>query len=478
MPHNVVGAALQLKEVRALLSSEQQLCNVAQSRLEESSATLQQLSREHLNLQHKLQALLTPLSPASGASLAAARSLCACPEPSVPPPSLRPLIGPFGALVALLRRSPQAFAAILDSGTLPPVVATQLLLCHSFRGLCSLEEERAFLRVAEALLALQLPRRSADLLFESGGLPAQLIASYLRVAPGSSGWLQAAIGATLERIVARSESSHFPAQTTAQTTAETSADASVIDGCERLLGDVLRTLVVAPLAVRALSAWLRRLPSGATTSEAVSVRDGAGGEVGGGAGETCAETLALELLCSLYLSPAVCAPTAYGLLLSLPLASLRARSSLERIGIALAEIGRGRVVGGRCAELASACARRLIRLPHAEPADMPMSDVSVSDMSISDMSTAEIRAGGMEPEGTPLTHALPPDTSPLEIPISHLEMPISQLRSLHALCFAQRARLLELVPWLAGVSLRAPVFFFHVSHSIRPHPILPIRHTR
>ena len=252
----------------------------------------------------------------------------------------------------------------------------------------------------------------------------------------------------------------------------------MIDGCERLLGDVLRTLVVAPLAVRALSAWLRRLPSGATTSEAVSVRDGAGGEVGGGAGETCAEALALELLCSLYLSPAVCAPTAYGLLLPLPLASLRARSSLERIGIALAEIGRGRVVGGRCAELASACARRLIRLPHAEPADMPMSDVSVSDTSISDMSTAEIRAGGMEPEGTPLAHALPPDTSPLEIPISHLEMPISQLRSLHALCFAQRARLLELVPWLAGVSLRAPVFFFHVSHSIRPHPILPIRHTR
>ena len=139
--------ASHLKQLRALLSSEQQLTNAARCSLEAEVVVVQKLARQHLNLQQSLQALLQMPENVGPSNC---RVLCVCPEPSVPPPQLRRFLGDFGALLTILRRQPRALAHLILSGDgIAPTTAVQLLLCFMYRHLWQPAEERGLERLLE-----------------------------------------------------------------------------------------------------------------------------------------------------------------------------------------------------------------------------------------------------------------------------------------------------------------------------------------
>ena len=201
MVPSLVETASSLKTLRALASSDDALCGSARGAFDAAVEVLRQRSRQQRNLNHSVHALLRK----TGVTLRVPCELCTCPEPSLPPAALRQFLGMYGALLTELRGRPHALADIVHRGAGPPESAVQLLLCFVFGHLWQLDEQAALLGVAERLLSLRVQEAGVARALDAGALPERLLSAYLRVMPGGAAWLQAALGAQVQRVVDESE---------------------------------------------------------------------------------------------------------------------------------------------------------------------------------------------------------------------------------------------------------------------------------
>ena len=180
-------------------------------------------------------------------------------------------------------------------------------------------------------------------------LPERLLSAYLRVMPGGAAWLQAALGAQVQRVVEESERGlclmadamdaylSLPAALKAEVDRDvergevaalgehlhvvevlSARGAALCTSCEALLEGVLRAAPAAPAGLRRIARALRAAGSaeggeggagGGAGAGAVPVS--AGGD-GGEGGELADMQLAVELLFLRYLVPALTQPEAYG----------------------------------------------------------------------------------------------------------------------------------------------------------------------
>ena len=285
--------ATELKRVRALASSEQHLCSVARGELERATQTLVKRARQHRNLLHSLEGLerdayatFTPV-------------LCSLTDPAVPPAALRRFLSVYGALITVLRRQPAALAGLLHRSGIAPASGAQLLLCCLYPQVWLPEEESALLRAIGRTIRLRAEEGDA---LAAGTLPDALISGFLRTMPGGAVWLQAAIGAQLERVIRESE----------QGLDMVNDGAALCAGCEALLEATLAVMGAVPVGLRQLGAAI--LASTRTASS-----DGSGASPAGASeccppSEGCPKDLEMlrRLLVGMLLSRAAVRPEAYG----------------------------------------------------------------------------------------------------------------------------------------------------------------------
>ncbi|KAL1508399.1 hypothetical protein AB1Y20_004509 [Prymnesium parvum] len=424
--HRLHRAAVRLKTARALASTDQQLAGAVRSEFEGSAHALVQCTREHLNFLCSLEAV-----EREEASPPPAPVLCSVPDPSLPPAALRHFLTAYGALLTVLRRHPAPLGSLLHHSGASASMAAQLLLCVVYPHLWLAEEEQAVVEVAAQLLRLRLATHALAAALDEGGAPSTLLGAYLRCMPGAAGWLQAALGATLERIVRH---------------ADAPADESGGGACEALLGAALGALPAAPAGLRALCAAAARAARGeAEDAAALSVRqlkarlDAAGvsyaglierselearlraaappagtpllidfsdGEAAAAEEEEAGGRLRAALLVWLLAAPVRC-PEAYGLLLR-------------------------RAVGGGARRRLHAAAGELRRLAASLLADPPPSNPLAA--------LARRCAAAVPPPDPPLAGG---GGGGVELALP-LEMSLCQLRVLHTLCEQQRGALLRL----------------------------------
>lgn len=240
------AVASRLKRLRALTASDQQHCSTARSDVERLSAALQDRSRQHRNLLHALEAL-EPLA-------SSAPTICACPEPSVPPAQLRNFVGAYSALLTVLRRQPEVFATLLHRSGMAAQSAAQLLLSYVYGHLWYTLEEQLLLRAAVHALKLRAVDSGLGSLFDPSCLPSRVLSTYLRVMSGGEAWLQVAIGPTLNRLLLL-----LPREV-GSTTGPGESEAAVRARCSDLLESLARSLPAAPPGLRRLAIAMQGVP--------------------------------------------------------------------------------------------------------------------------------------------------------------------------------------------------------------------------
>ena len=450
-----VGTASRLMSLRALASSDEELCRNSRCAFDAALDMLRRRSRQQRNLHHSVHALLSK----AGVTLRTPCGLCTCPDPAVPPAALRRFLSMYAALITELRARPRVFAEIIHLGGGQAGPAAQLLLSFIFGHLWQPADDAALLEVAGRLLRLRARDAGLPPLLNAGALPERLLSGYLRIMPGGASWLQASIGAHIQHVVNESEC----------ISAGTLSSAAICARCEALLVDVLRLIAAAPLGLRRLALALYDAAShgtggatggGANEHAGVNSGDdmkvmlgGANGNdagllersqrdallrkheqsaaaalavdpIGTGSGAAGGAALVRELLLGLLLSPAVSCPEAYGVLLRSPVTTC-ARCSLLAMGEKLHLLALGlyepMVNGERLGQLIESCAERLC------------SGAAQGCADDEDAFNGEGDGGVAAAEGA----------QHLQLPALPVEISLGQLRRLHGWCAAHRAPLLD-----------------------------------
>ncbi len=266
-------AAGRLKQLRALSSSEQLACHLLDARQQEEASASVLASRAWRNLCHASHGptLRAPL-PAEASDIARPEGMCAAPDPSVPPSQLRAYLGAYGALVAVLRREPELLTAAVHHSGVAPSVAASLLLgsvwCHLWRPDDAISAGRA---VAHAI-RLRADDAGAPHALARGSLPERLAATYLRLEPQVGSWLQTAVGATLDELVARAVARPPPATPpggAGQPPTVAAAATTAAAAAEAVLESILAFAPCAPCSLRDLCAATRDACGPAIVTELV-----------------------------------------------------------------------------------------------------------------------------------------------------------------------------------------------------------------
>ena len=309
-------AASTLKTHRALASAEQQQCNVARGSLEATVDKLLAASRSLKNVlqQTHAETLLRTLLPAESQTLASRlrlpSPLGAAEETAVPPARLRNFLIAFGSLVTILRRQPVALVeAVHRSKTAAPLAVP--LLVGSVWGHASWrrDEAESLVRAAAHAIGLCALERGSSSALAAGSLPERLACTLLRVLPGVSAWLQAAL---VPQILAIADASDHHSLVLSEEPDQ------LRTWCIALLKAVIALAPAAPAALRTLGKQLLQLGAAANNGGAAML------------GADASWSLFVEIVVAMLLAPSIACPESYGLLVPAPL-SKSTRSNLLQI---------------------------------------------------------------------------------------------------------------------------------------------------